>query len=208
MLSDGFLLTRLSRGATACRQNSTGELLKFLLTRLSRGATLLAWFSISRLSDFYSRASREARLKLEAKNNNMIIFLLTRLSRGATGFVPRCVLFLKFLLTRLSRGATNKRLEITSYSRFLLTRLSRGATVASDDFYADLDISTHAPLARRDFLVVYCGSIGEFLLTRLSRGATATISSMIAVPHHISLEADFFSHSYHIFMPENRIFGY
>lgn len=47
-----------------------------------------------------------------------------------------------------------------------------------------------------------------FLLTRLSRGATATISSMIAVPHHISLEADFFSHSYHIFMPENRIFGY
>ena len=114
---------------------------------------------------------------------------------------------------------------------FLLTRLSRGATNKIMIYGLYTMISTHAPLARRDISMVlnvfgaenfYSRASREarlnfswivfllklFLLTRLSRGATATISSMIAVPHHISLEADFFSHSYHIFMPENRIFGY
>ena len=92
---------------------------------------------------------------------------------------------------------------------FLLTRLSRGATNKIMIYGLYTMISTHAPLARRD--LIFLSSLlngSRFLLTRLSRGATATISSMIAVPHHISLEADFFSHSYHIFMPENRIFGY
>ena len=94
---------------------------------------------------------------------------------------------IKFLLTRLLRGATCKRTESSTDSLYFYSRASCEARLNGQRI---------------------CSSSALFLLTRLSRGATATISSMIAVPHHISLEADFFSHSYHIFMPENRIFGY
>ena len=101
-------------------------------------------------------------------------FLLTRLLRGAT--VDRALIFIdpvRFLLTRLLRGATYdpkylpQRLD-NFYSRascearlrsirrsiyldqFLLTRLLRGATVEDDSSWEMYDISTHAPLARRD----------------------------------------------------------
>ena len=153
------------------------------LARRDRAYALIwnEWFN------FYSRASREARLRLAFQIQRIYISTHAPLARRDIGFVPKCVLFLKFLLTRLSRGATLVLMLCLVLLLYFYSRASREARRA------------------RQFL--YHRAVG-FLLTRLSRGATATISSMIAVPHHISLEADFFSHSYHIFMPENRIFGY
>ena len=79
-----FLLTRLSRGATPAQENCSpsgtisthaplarrdvilctpyNKILEFLLTRLSRGATVLERFINESAKNYYSRASREARL--------------------------------------------------------------------------------------------------------------------------------------------------
>ena len=56
-----------------------------------------------------------------------------------------------FLLTRPSRGATYKLWQIRNDKLFLLTRPSRGATAATLDIDASNVISTHTPLAGRDF---------------------------------------------------------
>ena len=145
----------------------------FLLTRLSRGATPKLRSAPAQRKDFYSRASREARQKWSFLSIACVKFLLTRLSRGATQPLSfnLCV-DIKFLLTRLSRGATCRRwcvwctvaFLLTRLSRgatlqgqnagtittFLLTRLSRGATEWNNYKYKCNNISTHAPLARRD----------------------------------------------------------
>ena len=166
-----------------------------------------------------------------SRSNKRLISTHAPLARRDTPFFKMAKTINKFLLTRLSRGATDTHSDFTqSFVISTHAPLAR-RDLPGDTFQIDTSISTHAPLARRDghrsayARAAYISThaplarrdnrefgiiVGQipFLLTRLSRGATATISSMIAVPHHISLEADFFSHSYHIFMPENRIFGY
>ena len=146
-----FLLTRLSRGATTLIHVHP-YIGQFLLTRLSRGATI-AVFNVPKTETF----------------------LLTRLSRGATTAPPaRAPFNSPFLLTRLSRGATPYHLTGSfDNSSFLLTRLSRGATVCGAVPKPIATISTHAPLARRDFNDSFLRNHSDiFLLTRLSRGAT------------------------------------
>ena len=131
-------------------------------------------FNKPKKHNFYSRASREARLAGRCPRIYIQRFLLTRLSRGATITNIIIPMITKFLLTRLSRGATSLgRQELHYcyfYSRasreargflffrcytdfeFLLTRLSRGATPDNYVFACCCPISTHAPLARRDYL--------------------------------------------------------
>ena len=104
-------------------------LLLFLLTRLSRGATTR--FILYTLLLFS--------------------FLLTRLSRGATTLIHVHPYIGQFLLTRLSRGATKAVINVPKTETFLLTRLSRGATKLEIEINKNASISTHAPLARRDF---------------------------------------------------------
>ena len=104
--SSGFLLTRLLRGATSCKYRRATYFKQFLLTRLLRGATprpmmrssairisthaplarrdpflLTEWIPYT---DFYSRASCEARLIAAVGGVFFPVFLLTRLLRGAT----------------------------------------------------------------------------------------------------------------------------
>ena len=56
---------------------------------------------------------------------------------------------------------------------FLLTRPSRGATVWDNRNFKSFPISTHTPLAGRDWLLVMAlRHLRKFLLTRPSRGAT------------------------------------
>ena len=78
-------------------------------------------------------------------------FLLTRLSRGATTLIHVHPYIGQFLLTRLSRGATIAVFNVPKTETFLLTRLSRGATKLEIEINKNASISTHAPLARRDF---------------------------------------------------------
>ena len=128
--SNGFLLTRLLRGATNCNN-------KKILCSL----------------DFYSHASCEARLYSLFSQKLHWSFLLTRLLRGATTCLSALTAqHISFLLTRLLRGATAlsrhlslldgisthtplARRDLTSESLvkplliFLLTRLLRGATL-------------------------------------------------------------------------------
>ena len=124
---------------------------------------------------FYSRASCEARhtalISMIIAGN--AISTHAPLARRDIGFALKCVLFQKFLLTRLLRGATYPHESTPAiisdfYSRascearlnfswivfllklFLLTRLLRGATLSSSASRYASNISTHAPLARRD----------------------------------------------------------
>ena len=130
-------------------------------------------FNKPKKHNFYSRASREARLagrcpriyiqrflltrlSRGATITNIIIpmitkFLLTRLSRGATTLIHVHPYIGQFLLTRLSRGATIAVFNVPKTETFLLTRLSRGATKLEIEINKNASISTHAPLARRDF---------------------------------------------------------
>ena len=123
-----FLLTRLSRGATASCN------VAFPASMISTHAPLArrdncSHFNKPKKHNFYSRASREARL---------------------AGRCPR-IYIQRFLLTRLSRGATITNIIIPMITKFLLTRLSRGATKLEIEINKNASISTHAPLARRDF---------------------------------------------------------
>ena len=172
-------------------------------------------FTVWRPMDFYSRASCEARPYLMGWDSDNSHFYSRASCEARRGIGSQNLFKTNFY----SRASCEARQEMRICPRFLylflLTRLLRGATSAS--FIHDIikKISTHAPLARRDQhaqirrafcfyfysrascearLSPYTDSFtfALFLLTRLLRGATATISSMIAVPHHISLEADFF----------------
>ena len=103
-----------------------------------------------------------------------------------------------FLLTRPSRGVTTNRIPLLEDRQFLLTRPSRGVTIlphwkhgrllisthtplagrdyACGRFWRGSDISTHTPLAGRDKMgLILSDDLIGFLLTRPSRGVTVLI---------------------------------
>ena len=156
------------------------------------------------MSDFYSHAPRGARRFSTTAPVRITLFLLTRPSRGATPlhssvssihsisthtplagrdltpFADVCQL-LDFY-SHAPRGARHVVEVVGSFGlRFLLTRPSRGATQAPTIGYYAMFISTHTPLAGRDFLPRLAQSIAsKFLLTRPSRGATVLRCSACA----------------------------
>ena len=193
-----FLLTRLLRGATwiillVC--------MMFIISTHAplarRDVTCGTEYSTSG-NHFYSRASCEARRLSKIRMTINGKFLLTRLLRGATKGLEGKSRLLAYFYSRASCEARlNFSWIVFLLKLFLLTRLLRGATgiqlcfldFETDDFYSRAScearrrillstvlvilISTHAPLARRDFL--FCrlsGLLRIFLLTRLLRGAT------------------------------------
>ena len=122
-----FLLTRLLR-ARRC-----APCLCPFRINISTHAPLASATGIIRrlnqfISNFYSHASCEARQKSG------------RLFRTPS----------EFLLPRLLRGATHGNTPPAKTRKFLLTRLLRGATRYEHTYQQGLNISTHAPLARRD----------------------------------------------------------
>ena len=74
------------------------------------------------------------------------------------------------------RGAAPMLTISSMIPTFLLTRLMRGAAHENRELRAIIEISTHAPHARRG-VVEPAESLGshEFLLTRLMRGAARTL---------------------------------
>ena len=126
-----FLLTRLLRGATMIRSHFTSNN-RFLLTRLLRGATPNRSNWVLNVN-FYSRASCEAR-----HVGQLIPFYLDDFYSRASceaRHLWNLIFSLRnpFLLTRLLRGATGRKVYPPPY----------------------FEISTHAPLARRDILYGY-----------------------------------------------------
>ena len=124
-----FLLTRLIRGATRRHGKKTGQA-AFLLTRLIRGATSSAYSARMSSTNFYSRASYEARRRTVCCRGGQAEFLLTRLIRGAT--ISRRMIPWKM---RISTHAPHTRRDWAfghawGLPQFLLTRLIRGATIA------------------------------------------------------------------------------
>ena len=125
-------------------------------------------------------------------------FLLTRLLRGATAGTPCEFCASAYFYSHASCEArpTSSSPKI-KYTVFLLTRLLRGATVYIAKAIGAAMISTHTPLARRDYAwrkkdetikisthtplarrdtgtVLPCHYSLTFLLTRLLRGATSS----------------------------------
>ena len=82
----------------------------------------------------------------------------------------------KFLLTRPSRGVTSAKFSDQCVPRFLLTRPSRGVTHVLITAPACVRISTHTPLAGRDYFSRSAIAVFKFLLTRPSRGVTQVTS--------------------------------
>ena len=121
-------------------------------------------------------------------------FLLTRPSQGVTNTFtvstpiqsisthtplagrdfPDCLYqkYLIFLLTRPSQGVTGKRRPYRHRGRFLLTRPSQGVTNTFTVSTPIQSISTHTPLAGRDFPDCLYQKYLIFLLTRPSQGVT------------------------------------
>ena len=137
------------RGATTFPTTSAGP------AEISTHAPLASATGIIRrlnqfISNFYSHASCEARPKSGRLFRTPSEFLLPRLLRGATHGNTPPAKTRKFLLTRLLRGATNSFTAKVFRTLFLLTRLLRGATRYEHTYQQGLNISTHAPLARRD----------------------------------------------------------
>ena len=171
-----FLLTRLSRGATlsCCYGSSAFKISTH--TPLARRDIVFAVFA-GFDDDFYSHASREARLAwMEGRVVYISISTHTPLARrdlpepmvSILGVISTHTPLARrdgvvfdddfigkvFLLTRLSRGATiSSQQSDFDRRKFLLTRLSRGATRT-----AGIRFRT-----------------STFLLTRLSRGATLAV---------------------------------
>ena len=142
-------------------------------------------------TNFYSRASCEARLLLQfggACNHDFYSRASCEARRNYRGGNERRFNF-------YSRASCEAR-QILSNSMhkmptFLLTRLLRGATIFLNVGFHVCFISTHAPLARRD---VTSNSIirqdNRFLLTRLLRGATRMafqIQKMYEISTHAPL---------------------
>ena len=128
-------------------------------------------------------------------------FLLTRPSRDVTLACPKSInifaisthtplagrdyygedrigLYYAFLLTRPSRDVTDMSGCLSSSRTFLLTRPSRDVTAITQLPVRWTWISTHTPLAGRDFI---CYSIEQFtirfLLTRPSRDVTVMVQN-------------------------------
>ena len=86
-------------------------------------------------------------------NNALAVFLLTRPLRGVTIIRINCYHFLPiFLLTRPLRGVTSLPVCSSICRLFLLTRPLRGVTNFRLCYVPIEGISTHTPLARRDWL--------------------------------------------------------
>ena len=79
-----------------------------------------------------------------------ITFQLTRLMRGATHSGQTLSAKYSFQLTCLLRGATISDFFLLQSWLFQLTRPMRGATIPAEMEGGFIDISTHAPHARRD----------------------------------------------------------
>ena len=124
--------------------------------------------------NFYSRASCEARHAGAVKSCLIISFLLTRLMRGATNSSIHSMMRSIFLLTRLMRGATRPRQPTRPPKKHFYSRASCEARhQRARQLYVIFSISTHAPHARRDHAgrrALFPST--SFLLTRLMRGAT------------------------------------
>ena len=95
--------------------------------------------------------------------------------RGATRVLLRDPSRLRNFYSRASaRRDSAKASFLASCRAFLLTHLLRGATGAPRKSIESMDISTHAPLARCDWLqILLFRRQLPFLLTHLLRGATA-----------------------------------
>ena len=168
-----FLLTRLLRGATWSTDETESLYDISTHTPLARRDDLRV-LSPKLALDFYSHASCEARHLRKISINALNAFLLTRLLRGATSDPER----LKEKLTDFySHASCEARRQVAhridELMQFLLTRLLRGATKCFLNTFQCCRISTHTPLARRDFRKLPFRSFYRlFLLTRLLRGAT------------------------------------
>ena len=168
-----FLLTRLLRGATKstlkncityristhtplARRDGAAEPpnrphMRFLLTRLLRGATLLLPQLNLKLFYFYSHASCEARrtliLYLQGRHN-----FYSHASCEARRPLPLAsAKFRDFYSHASCEARPFIPLTVADFSQFLLTRLLRGATPLRPADIMGAFISTHTPLARRDF---------------------------------------------------------
>ena len=101
---------------------------------------------------FYSHASCEARRQVSFRIRQGFRFLLTRLLRGAT---PAAVLMSIMSLNFYSHASCEARPKSYKTNQpvriFLLTRLLRGATPRLVKYLLYIYISTHTPLARRDW---------------------------------------------------------
>ena len=189
-----FLLTRLLRGATAKSNPSSPNATISTHAPLARrdgfhastknSSVISTHAPLARrdsaknaasllLSNFYSRASCEARRTGAGRCHPRTRFLLTRLLRGATNpfvvmqkssgyFYSRAScearrgrVFarnkMKNFYSRASCEARRRTAKLLHQQRkFLLTRLLRGATRQQIQYDLYRTISTHAPLARRD----------------------------------------------------------
>ena len=145
-----FLLTRLTRGATQTNHTSQCTA-QFLLTRLTRGATVETSKILAMRTNFYSRASHEARPGGQCVNLHIL---------------------------DISTHAPHTRRDPIAMNVVTTTNISTHAPHTRRDEERqkktnEWRISTHAPHTRRDHLKRYKKSLTKkFLLTRLTRGAT------------------------------------
>ena len=135
------------------------------------------------------------RLRLNVNLDGYTKFQLTHLLRGATLLEILTPIKIIFQLTHLLRGATNRVKDGGQLIKFQLTHLLRGATQIFNAVRININISTHAPLARCDVLegpvllaphhfnsrtscevrpksVIKINCFNLFQLTHLLRGAT------------------------------------
>ena len=167
-----FLLTRPLRDVTV-KDAGNSVFMRFLLTRPLRDVTTLKLFILigTGISTHTPLAGRD--LKTETGKKNYMRFLLTRPLRDVTG--SGCIricsrIFLltrplrdvtsrseddgksgEFLLTRPLRDVTNALQKVLPALKFLLTRPLRDVTIYRIPCAGNIRISTHTPLAGRDY---------------------------------------------------------
>ena len=112
---------------------------------------------IDSTTDFNPRAPCGARRLRRSFEIIILLFQPTRPLRGATNFINKNKGIRKFQPTRPLRGATVIISGQTPLKRFQPTRPLRGATELRCIHERIRLISTHAPLAGRDYDEGYCG---------------------------------------------------
>ena len=146
----------------------------FLLTRLMRGATKKLLLILEKKSNFYSRASCEARLIPQQRSNRFARFLLTRLMRGATR--SREVVLLTNIISTHAPHARRDG-HIRAFLRSWENFYSRASCEARPPCYGSQCRITHfysrASCEARLMWSEMQDSNLLFLLTRLMRGATS-----------------------------------
>ena len=95
----------------------------------------------------------------------------------------------KFLLTRLMRGAAYIGFHTEGVYEFLLTRLMRGAAEPVQDGFAAIDISTHAPHARRGVVLTVAQKSPPDFYSRASCEARLALSVRGKLERQISTHA-------------------